>query len=302
MQSMDGFINFFKEPGITSNHALKKIKKITGCKKAGFLGTLDPDASGILPVALGKGTKLFPYFEKMPKKYRATIAFGSETDTQDATGKVTKEGATDHLTQEKVEAALEHFTGEIGQVPPMYSAKRINGKRLYEVAREGGVVEREEKKVTVHSIRLEEFGGDRATFRAVVSQGTYIRTLSEDIGRHLDCPAHMESLTREEVHLFKIENSWKLDMLSDKRDSVSDWLLPMDFPLSFMPRIDVTQQDAKELSNGGQVQCTGGSDGTVRLYTPDGRFFGLGRIDTVVRKLLPEKILFPVTLKISAVS
>jgi len=287
---MDGFINFCKDTGIASNKALDKIKRATGEPKAGFLGTLDPIASGILPVALGWATKLFPYFEKVPKKYRATIIFGSETDTQDSTGTVTATAPTEGVTAEKLRAVLRDFTGEIDQVPPMYSAKKVNGQRLYHIARKGGEVEREAKKVFVHEVELVEFAEGSAIITATVSQGTYIRTLCEDVGRKLGSAAHMGALIRQQVHVFGIEDSWPIERLEDRRDFPAEWLLPMDAPLQFLTRVDVSAREESLLLNGQQVTCAEKISGKVRVYGPDGRFMGVGVADSVIRKLGPEKI------------
>ncbi|MEE8483507.1 MAG: tRNA pseudouridine(55) synthase TruB [Nitrospinota bacterium] len=290
---MDGFINFFKDTGITSNKALERIRKITGCKKSGFLGTLDPVASGILPVGLGKGTKLFQYFEKVPKKYRSRIVFGGETDTQDSTGAVVKNAAVEGVTEERLEETLEKFKGEIMQIPPMYSAKKINGQRLYRIARKGGDVKREGKKVMVHSIELNEFAGDSAVFTAVVSQGTYIRTLCEDIGREIGCLAHMGGLTREQVHVFLAESSITLEQIDELKDDPEKWLLPMDFPVSHLPNMDVSLREYSDLSSGLPIKWNGKEGFKVRLYGPEGNFFGMGRTDPVKQKTFPEKVLFP---------
>ncbi len=289
---MDGFINFFKDTGLASNSALTKIKKIIRIKKAGFLGTLDPVASGILPVALGRATKMLRFFEDSKKTYRATLQFGSETDTQDSTGKVTKEGELPEAgKRDELEKLLTSFTGEIKQLPPMFSAKKVAGERLYTIARKGGHVEREEKDVTVHSIKLEEFTGETAVFTAVVSKGTYIRALCEDVGRAFGYPAHMGELTREAVHNFTTKDSVTLEWLSEHRDDPDRWLLPPDYPLMFMPKFDAGVKDMNDLSNGMPVQWNGETSRFVRLYDSDGNFFGVGKADRMLRKVLPEKII-----------
>ena len=289
--AVDGFINFFKETGLPSNKALAKIKNIIRCKKAGFLGTLDPVATGILPIALGRATKLLRFFENSKKKYRATMRFGSEFDTQDSTGEVTKTGPVPAVGErEKLEKTIAGFAGEIKQIPPMYSAKKVNGQRLYEIARKGGHVEREPKQVTVHSIVLEEFTGETAVLTAVVSKGTYIRALCEDIGRSFGCPAHMAQLTREAVHNFTVKDSFTLDRLYENRDDQGRWLLPLDYPLMFLPKIDLTEKEQRELYNGLPIDWQKEQTGYIRLYDTDGTFFGMGLADPLIHKLAPEKI------------
>lgn len=299
---MDGFINVFKDTGLASNSALTKIKKIIRVKKAGFLGTLDPVASGILPVALGRATKLLRFFEDSQKTYRATLRFGRETDTQDSTGKVTKEGPVpDEAKREELEKLFAAFTGEIKQLPPMFSAKKVDGERLYNIARKGGHVERDEKNVTVHSIKLEEFTGETAVFTAVVSKGTYIRALCEDIGRAFGYPAHMGELTREAVHNFTTKDCVTLEQLSEQRDDPDGWLLPPDYPLMFLPKFDAGVKDKNDLSNGMPVQWNGETSGFVRLYDSDGNFFGVGKGDHIIKKVLPEKIILsPARKEVSA--
>ncbi len=288
---MDGFINFYKVPGIPSNKALDTIKRASGEKKAGFLGTLDPIAAGILPVGLGWATRLFPYFETLPKTYRATLILGSETDTQDGTGAVTREAPFAHVTKEVLEAAMEKFRGEIDQVPPMYSAKKVEGKRLYEIARSGGEVERKPKKVTIHKLELNEFNGTGAVLTATVSRGTYIRALCEDIGRAVNSAAHMGALIRIEASNFKQEDSWTIERLEERRDHPEEWLLPLDYPIAFMPRLLVGGRDERLLSNGQQVMPAAPAEGLYRLYREEGgAFIGVGRVDKFTKRLMPERL------------
>ncbi|GMT43035.1 MAG: hypothetical protein IEMM0002_1446 [bacterium] len=290
---MNGFINFYKNSGLTSNRALEKVKKTVRLKKAGYLGTLDPFATGILPVALGLGTKLFSYFEEAPKKYTATIVFGFETDTQDSTGKKTLTSqAPQPDEREKLEETLNKFLGEIEQVPPMFSAKKINGRRLYELAREGKSVERQAKTVTIHSIELKEFSGETAVFTAEVSRGTYLRTLCEDIGRQLGYRAHLGGLERTKVHIFSVEDSVNIDTLEENSNNPEKWLLPLDYPfLKSMPKFDASLKDKTVLLMGQEVQWTGKESGFVRLYDNKSEFFGIGRADAVLRQVSPQKIL-----------
>jgi tRNA pseudouridine55 synthase len=287
---MDGYINYYKESGETSNKALGRLKRELKLPKAGFLGTLDPCAEGVLPIGVGFGTRLFPYFENTPKTYLAEIIFGSETDTQDSTGKTTKTGSAETLSHEALSGALEHFTGEIEQIPPMYSARRIEGKRLYEIARSGKEVLREPKKVTIHKAELIDFSIDRAVFRAVVSTGTYIRTYCEDVGRHIGIPAHMGSLTRETSHTFEIEKAIKTEVLENQKGSPEKWLLPLDYPLGHLPRHDLTGAEEQFIIGGQPVNWYGEPLGDIRLYGSEKNFLGIGSIDPMIRKISPAKI------------
>ena len=217
---MDGIINVYKEKGYTSHDVVAKLRGILRMKKIGHTGTLDPEAEGVLPVCLGKGTRLCDMLTEKTKTYRAVMLLGVETDTQDATGTVTasREEEAMALSEEQVREALESFLGVYQQVPPMYSALKVGGKKLYELARAGKEVERAARPVEILELQVEEICLPRVTFQVTCSKGTYIRTLCYDAGRKLGCGACMESLLRTRVERFLLEDSLTLAQIETLRD------------------------------------------------------------------------------------
>ena len=188
-----GIINVYKEKGFTSHDVVAKLRGIVGQKKIGHTGTLDPDATGVLPVCLGKATKLCDLLTDKDKTYEAVMLLGMTTDTQDITGRILEEKSTETLTADKVREVIESFIGDYDQIPPMYSALKVNGKKLYELAREGKVVERKARPVKILDIRIIEMDLPRVRMEVSCSKGTYIRTLCHDIGQKLGCGGPMKS-------------------------------------------------------------------------------------------------------------
>ena len=201
-----GIINVYKEKGFTSHDVVAKLRGIVGQKKIGHTGTLDPDATGVLPVCLGKATKLCDLLTDKDKTYEAVMLLGMTTDTQDITGRILEEKSTETLTADKVREVIESFIGDYDQIPPMYSALKVNGKKLYELAREGKVVERKARPVKILDIRIIEMDLPRVRMEVSCSKGTYIRTLCHDIGEQLGCGGCMESLIRTRVSTFRAWN------------------------------------------------------------------------------------------------
>ena len=206
-----GIINVYKEKGFTSHDVVAKLRGIVGQKKIGHTGTLDPDATGVLPVCLGKATKLCDLLTDKDKTYEAVMLLGMTTDTQDITGRILEEKSTETLTADKVREVIESFIGDYDQIPPMYSALKVNGKKLYELAREGKVVERKARPVKILDIRIIEMDLPRVRMEVSCSKGTYIRTLCHDIGEQLGCGGCMESLIRTRVSAFQIEDAKTLE-------------------------------------------------------------------------------------------
>ena len=207
---VNGILNVYKEKGYTSHDVVAKLRGIVGQKKIGHTGTLDPDAEGVLPVCLGRATKVCDMLTEKDKTYEAVLLLGKETDTQDISGTVLRVGETEGLTQEQVKDCVMSFVGEYDQIPPMYSALKVNGKKLYELAREGKTIERKSRKVEIKEIRILEMALPRVRMEVSCSKGTYIRTLCHDIGEKLGCFGCMESLLRTKVSRFEIESSLKL--------------------------------------------------------------------------------------------
>ena len=218
---VNGILNVYKEKGYTSHDVVAKLRGIVGQKKIGHTGTLDPDAEGVLPVCLGRATKVCDMLTEKDKTYEAVLLLGKETDTQDISGTVLRVGETEGLTQEQVKDCVMSFVGEYDQIPPMYSALKVNGKKLYELAREGKTIERKSRKVEIKEIRILEMALPRVRMEVSCSKGTYIRTLCHDIGEKLGCFGCMESLLRTKVSRFEIESSLKLSEIQKKREEES---------------------------------------------------------------------------------
>lgn len=246
---MDGLLNLHKPAGMTSHDVVARVRRTLKTKRVGHAGTLDPDATGVLVVAVGQATRLLPHLPLEPKVYLAQIGFGTATDTEDASGQVIETADASRLTEEALRAVLPQFVGEIQQVPPMVSALHHNGQRLYDLARQGITVEREARTITIHAIdllsppSLGAGGKAGATLRVTCGGGTYIRTLCKDIGLALGLPAHMASLVREAVGPYRLDEAVVLDSLADAP------LLPMHSALGW-PILTATDNEAAELKLG----------------------------------------------------
>ena len=251
-----GVINVYKEQGFTSHDVVAKLRGIVGQNKIGHTGTLDPDAVGVLPVCLGRATKLCDMLTDKDKVYEAVMLLGVETDTQDTTGQILKSSETDEITEEQVRAAVLDFVGDYNQVPPMYSALKINGKKLYELAREGKTVERAARRVQIFDIEILSIALPRVTMKVHCSKGTYIRTLCHDIGQKLGCGACMEKLTRTKVSRFEIKDSLTLAQIEvlKKEDRLSEILIPIDQMFANYPSIIVSGEAARLAYNGNGIK------------------------------------------------
>ena len=199
---INGIVNIYKEKGYTSHDVVAVLRKVVGQKKIGHTGTLDPDATGVLPVCLGRATKVCELLTDHDKTYEALLLLGKTTDTQDISGEVLEERDPGNLTEEEVRSCIESFIGEYDQIPPMYSALKVNGKKLYELAREGKTVERKSRKVQIHGIRILEMNLPHVRMEVDCSKGTYIRTLCHDIGEKLQVGGCMEELQRKKERRF----------------------------------------------------------------------------------------------------
>lgn len=249
--NINGVVNLNKEKGYTSQDAIRVLKGIMKADKVGHTGTLDPDATGVLPVCLGKATKIAELITGTEKAYRAEVAFGAETDTQDASGKVLKTFSYT-LCEDDVRKACEEMTGEILQIPPMYSALKHNGQKLYDLARKGVEVERQPRPITIHEIRILEIHEDGMTIDVKCSKGTYIRTLCEDIGRKLGYGAHMKSLIRTASGPYKIEDAYTLKEIETmvKEGRTSEFLTDLTVMFEDLPSIRVLENEDLYLRSG----------------------------------------------------
>ncbi|WP_102400681.1 tRNA pseudouridine(55) synthase TruB [Haloimpatiens massiliensis] len=249
---MNGVLNIYKPEGITSFDVVKSIRKITGEKKVGHAGTLDPMASGILPVCLGKGTKIIEYIMENHKVYITKLKLGVITDTYDREGRIIEEKNIENISEERVREVINSFVGEIDQIPPMYSALKVGGKRLYELAREGIEIERNARKINIDSIEILDIDIPYVKFKVACSKGTYIRSLCYDIGKSLSLGATMWELERTENGPFKKENSQLLSTLDS--NNVEDYCISIEDALNKYPKLVVKENTATLLRNGVQVK------------------------------------------------
>lgn len=249
---MDGIINVYKEKGYTSHDVVAKLRGILRMKKIGHTGTLDPDAEGVLPVCLGKATKLCDLLTDKTKTYQAVMLLGQETDTQDTTGEVLAQYPVNAM-EEEVREAVESFLGPYMQVPPMYSALKVNGKKLYELARAGKEVEREARPVEIFEIHVDSIELPRVTMTVICSKGTYIRTLCYDIGRKLGCGGCMEHLLRTRVDRFELADSLKLSQIEELRDrgEVENHVIAVDEVFAGLPAYTAVPGDGDKLVHNG---------------------------------------------------
>lgn len=253
---MDGIINVYKEAGFTSHDVVAKLRGVLGQKKIGHTGTLDPMATGVLPVCCGKATKVCELLADRDKTYQAVCQLGIVTDTQDMTGTVLEENSIRNITEEEVKAAVSSFLGESMQIPPMYSALKINGKKLYELAREGKTVEREARPITISKIDILQMNLEEQIFSLEVtcSKGTYIRTLCHDIGQKLGVGAALQNLIRTRVGNFMIGNALTMEeierMVSEDKDTFWQQLVSVDSLFEGYAKVQVKESCVKKLANG----------------------------------------------------
>ena len=293
-----GIINVYKESGYTSHDAVAKLRGILGQKKIGHTGTLDPAAVGVLPICLGSGTKLCDMLTDKNKEYRATLLLGQETDTQDTTGTVLA-GREVTVTEEEVSRVILSFAGEYDQIPPMYSAIKVDGKKLYQLAREGKEVERKARRVRIDEIEIEKLELPYVTMRVRCSKGTYIRTLCYDIGRRLECGGTMAALTRTQVGEFRIEEALRLDEIERlrKEGGLEEKIIPVDAVFQAYRRVTVAEQFQKLADNGNAFygNMTKEADGRtpgeqVRVYGENGRFYGIYEFREKENRFCPVKM------------
>ena len=292
---MTGFVYLDKQEGMTSFFAASRLRRIFGIKKVGHTGTLDPMATGVLPVALGGATRFIELIESHDKAYTARFLLGKTTDTLDITGQVLSEKEVS-CVREDVEKVLCSFRGEISQVPPMYSAIKKDGVRLYELARQGIEIERESRKVTIHSLELTGYqNGNEYEIEVECSSGTYIRSLIYDIGEALCCGAVMTKLRRTKANGISEENCVTVDELQKlKEDGRLESTLHSIDSLITYDKIKVSSAQARRFSNGGALDCQrfGGKKepGLYCVYSPEGDFLGVGEIDEERKQLSVKKV------------
>lgn len=296
---MHGVLLVDKPAGPTSHDVVRRIRRALGTRDAGHTGTLDPAATGLLAVCLGDALKLQRWLTEGDKAYLATVAFGAATTTEDAEGTVVERGDPSALTEALIREALGPLTGEIDQVPPMYSAVRVDGRRLHESARAGETVERPARRVTVHSLELGGLapaGADglrRAELMVRCGKGTFVRTLAADLGRALGVPAHLGALRRTVAGPFALEDALPLEALeqlaASDRPALLGRIIPPAEAVSFFPLASVDANGAIALSRGRQLIRPGEPDGLRRVVGPDGALVAVGEV--TAERLRPVRVI-----------
>ena len=298
-----GIINVYKEAGYTSFDVVAKLRGILHIKKIGHTGTLDPDAVGVLPICVGKATKVCDMLTNTNKTYVATLLMGVSTDTYDASGAILDEKEV-NVTPEMVENTIKSFIGEQEQIPPMYSAIKVNGKKLYELAREGKVIERKARRINIYNIEIIDINLPRVKMRIDCSKGTYIRSLCNDIGEKLGCHGCMENLVRERVGNFSIDNTIIIEEIQSlmNENRVEEVVLPIDSVFPSYPKIKVKAESQKACLNGSKLKFSDLVDGCYnensqhkyyRLYLENGEFVGIyqkKQNNLVIEKMFYENI------------
>lgn len=295
---INGILNVYKEAGFTSHDVVAKLRGICRQKKIGHTGTLDPEAVGVLPVCLGSGTKLCDMLTDKSKEYEAVLLLGQVTDTQDVTGTVLEEHEVT-VDEEQAVEAIRSFVGAYEQIPPMYSALKVNGKRLYELARAGKEVERKGRPVEIHNIEILSVSLPEITFRVACSKGTYIRTLCHDIGQKLGCGGTMKSLKRTRVGIFTIDGVLKLSQLEElaAQGRLEEKVIPVEAMFTELPALTVKDAFARLIENGnafypGQAEesVRTPDGGQVRVYDRKGRFYGIYAFSEEKERYQPVKM------------
>jgi tRNA pseudouridine55 synthase len=286
-EPVDGFLLLNKPAGLTSNQALQRVKRLLNARKAGHAGSLDPAATGMLPLCFGEATKACAFLLDADKVYRVTVRLGTATDTGDADGETVAEAPVPELSAEDWDVILQSFRGESMQVPPMYSALKKDGQRLYELARRGETVERPARPVRIEEIRLLEAAGRRLVFRVRCSKGTYVRTLVEDIARAAGTVAHTAALHRESVGAFRAEDMLDLAGLEAPgkgAEVLRRHLMPADRALSGLPEIRLGDEESRRFAHGQTVSSeAAATPGPVRVYGSEAGFLGVGELSAAGR-------------------
>lgn len=274
-KQVDGVLLLDKPIGLTSNDALQKVRRLFSAAKGGHTGTLDPMATGLLPLCFGEATKFSADLLNADKTYEAVVKFGITTDSGDAEGKVIAT-ATVNVAESDIFRVLPQFTGAIQQIPPMHSALKRDGRPLYELARQGIVVEREARAVTIYSLEVLAFTGDTLNLRVSCSKGTYIRVLASDIGDALGCGGHLTALRRTEIADLDLTNSVSLAELEAQDESQRlERLQPVDALLLSLPKMMIEGEAAERFSHGNPIERPNELDGKIRVYADD-RLIGVG--------------------------
>jgi tRNA pseudouridine55 synthase len=294
---LSGILNVDKPPGITSHDVVDAVRRISGQRQVGHAGTLDPMATGVLLVCLGKATRVTEYLMAGAKRYRATVVLGAVTDTYDAEGEILSNGGRTDFSRQEIEAALAGFAGHIEQVPPMYSALKRDGQPLYRLARQGRTVEREPRAVEIHEITLLDWAAPALVFEVACSSGTYVRSLAHDLGQRLDSGAYLASLVRLSSGRFALEEATSLARLEEafRYGQEAEYLLPLDEALLDWPAMIVDRDRARRIVQGqavaGEPPAAGGGEAPLcRAYSLDGDFLAIMTYHATTGQWRPKKV------------
>jgi tRNA pseudouridine55 synthase len=301
MSELEGILAVYKPAGFTSHDVVAKVRGILKMKRIGHTGTLDPQVTGVLPLCLGRATRVVEYMQELPKEYYATMRFGLATDTEDLSGQIIEQVDSVSVNIEDVQKVLNSFQGVISQVPPMYSAVKVDGKRLYELAREGKIVERKSREVTIYEIDLIDTSLDvpypELTFRALCSKGTYIRTLCVDIGRALGLPSVMVKLERTKSAGINAEHCLSFEDIQRYmvEGTLHSHLIPVDEAIPHLPAHTVSEEKTSAAIQGQRLSYKSVSpevlgDEPIRLYDTEHRFLGIFQRQIETGAIAPVKI------------
>lgn len=284
--SLFGFLNIYKPKGLTSHDVVARLRKITKVRQIGHTGTLDPFATGVLPICIGKATRLIEYLDDN-KEYLATVQFGKNTATYDLEGEIT---ATfdKKVTEEDVKNALKDFEGEISQIPPIYSAIKVNGKKLYDYARQGQDIEIKPRKVTISKIELKEFDktSQSAKITVACSKGTYIRSIAYDLGAKLGCGGYLTALERTKAGKFQVNTAIKLEDLTEVSQIVENLINPLD--MLNIPIHNLSENERERVSHGMSICNSDFPDSDIVILSYGGRIYAIGKVEQ--NKILAKKV------------
>lgn len=284
--SLFGFLNIYKPKGLTSHDVVARLRKITKVRQIGHTGTLDPFATGVLPICIGKATRLIEYLDD-DKEYLATVQFGKNTATYDLEGEIT---ATfdKKVTEEDVKNALKAFEGEISQIPPIYSAIKVNGKKLYDYARQGQDIEIKPRKVTISKIELKEFDktSQSAKITVACSKGTYIRSIAYDLGAKLGCGGYLTALERTKAGKFQVNTAIKLEDLTEVSQIVENLINPLD--MLSIPIHNLSENERERVSHGMSICNSDFPDSDIVILSYGGRIYAIGKVEQ--NKILVKKV------------
>ena len=304
---LEGVLPVMKPVDYTSHDVVAKVRRILGIRKIGHTGTLDPKVTGVLPLCINRATRIVEYIQDLPKEYEAVLTLGIATDTEDMTGRIIAEWDQVKLSADAIDKAVRTFVGIIDQTPPMYSAIKVDGRRLYDLARQGQEIERQPRKVEIYELEVIEAEMDlkhpRIRFRVKCSKGTYIRTLCVDIGKALGCPAVMSELVRTASGNIRLPDCLTLTEIAELAEEgrIAERLIAADAALSHMPAWQASAQEAIEVLQGKSV-CARSADNPpvadqslLRLYAPDQYFLGIFRWQAALKRVTAEKVFTPIT-------